>query len=58
MGYPCVDVTTIGVLRMFDRPLASLVGTEGDDDEGECEEQIPCERGTPVKPRLGRAVVV
>lgn len=55
--YPRVDVTT-GVLRIPDGPLAGLVGTEGDDDEGECQEQIFCKRGGSVRPGLGRAVVV
>jgi len=34
-GYSCVelDVSTC-VLRMFDGPLAGLIGTEGDDDKG------------------------
>lgn len=57
LGYSCVDVTA-GVLRMLDGPLADLVGTEGDEGEGECQEQILCKRDVSVRPRLGRVVVV
>ena len=56
-GDPCADVTTAGLLRMLDGPLAGLEGAEGDDNEGECQKQILCWRGVSTQPRPGWAVV-
>ena len=58
-GCSCVDVTVAGpALRILNGPLAGFVGTEGDDNEGECQKQILCERRVPIQPRLRRAFVV